>query len=116
MLGVDLDRRPGEVDGVASFEAACAAHGQPWPDTLTVQTPSGGQHLYFRTSRPIGSTSGGRSGLDPSVDTRGPGQRRGGYLVAPGSTVAGHPYTLTRDTDIQPLPAWLAALLDRSAR
>jgi hypothetical protein len=77
-----------------------------------VAIPHGSQHLFFRAGgRPIASTSGRRSPLGVGVDVRGPGRRLGGYLVGPGSVVDGLPYTVARDTAIQDLPAWLAALL-----
>jgi hypothetical protein len=44
VVGLDLDG----AAGIAAFEDASAAHGQPWPDTLTVSTPHGGRHLYWR--------------------------------------------------------------------
>jgi hypothetical protein len=113
VVGLDLDR----AGGAATFAAVCAAHGQPWPDTLTVRTPHGGLHLYFRApaGRVIASSSGGRAGLGPGVDVRGPGRRSGGYLVGPGFVVDGTPYVITRDTAIQALPRWLADLLDDQA-
>lgn len=111
VVGLDLDRRPG-LDGIAAFDRACAAAGKPWPDTLTVATPSGGRHLYFRAGgRPIASTSDCRSPLGPGIDTRGPGHRYGGYLVGPGSRVSAGAYVLARDVPIAALPAWLATLL-----
>lgn len=114
VVALDLDRHAGGANGAASFAAACASHGTSWPDTFTVRTPHGGMHLYFRVpaGRVIGSTSGGRSGLGPGIDTRGPGRYSGGYLVGPGSIVDGAPYVIERDTAIQELPAWLSSLLE----
>jgi Bifunctional DNA primase/polymerase, N-terminal len=113
VVGLDLDLHPGLPDGVARFHGLCDRHaGGPdcdgWPDTLTVVTASGGQHLYYRTAGlPIGSASGDRSPLGPGIDVRGPGRRSGGYLVGPGSTIAGRPYTVVRDTTIRD-PAGMA--------
>jgi hypothetical protein len=79
-----------------------------------VATPSDGLHLYFRVpaGRIITSTSGGRSGLGPGIDTRGPGRGgRGGYLIGLGSVVDGRPYIVDRDIPIAELPGWLADLL-----
>lgn len=108
------------VAGADSLTAACAAHGEPWPDTFTVATPSGGRHLYFRAPADgtvIGSTSGGKTPLGPGIDTRGPGAGgRGGYVVGPGSIVDGRRYEITRDLPIAPLPAWITTLLSRPAR
>jgi len=121
VIGLDLDRHRSpdateEADGAAVFAAACTAHAQAWPHTFTVATPHGGLHLYFRAGgRPIASTSGGRSGLGPGIDTRGPGRRLGGYLMAPGSLVAAGAYTVELDAPVMDLPPWLAAVLERSA-
>ncbi|MDG4857468.1 bifunctional DNA primase/polymerase [Streptomyces sp. T-3] len=68
--------------------ALAARLEQPWPKTLTVVTPSGGRHLHFGVPDgcTIGSYSGARSPLGPGVDLRGPGLRRGGYLIGPGKS------------------------------
>lgn len=110
VVGLDLDI---EGDGQAVLAALAARLGQPWPETLTVATPSGGRHLYFGVPDgcTIGSASGRRSPLGPGIDVRGPGLRTGGYLVGPGSVVDGKPYTIARDVPVLPLPAWLARLL-----
>lgn len=112
VVGLDLDRHGGP-DGIARFAALCTDRGEEWPDTLTVRTPSGGLHLYFRPAdgTVIGSTSGGRSRLGPGIDTRGPGRRTGGYLIGPGSVVAGRTYTIERAVPVAPLPTWLVELL-----
>ncbi|WP_372494533.1 bifunctional DNA primase/polymerase [Actinoallomurus purpureus] len=102
------------VRGADSLAAACAARGEPWPDTFTVGTPSGGSHLYFTAPAGvvIGSTSGGTTPLGEGVDTRGPGRGgRGGYVVGPGSLVDGRAYEVTRDAAIAPLPDWISAVL-----
>jgi hypothetical protein len=116
VLGVDLDVK--DIDGIARFSAICAEHDAPWPDTLTVRTPSGGMHLYF-TVEPggpfIGSTTGRdpHAPLGPGIDTRGPGAGgRGGYLVGPGSVIDGIAYTIEADLPIATVPGWLAGLLD----
>lgn len=110
---LDLDVK--EEDGQAVLAELAARGGQSWPETLTVATPSGGQHLYFRVPADctIGSVSGGRSPLGPGIDVRGPGRRRGGYLVGPGSIVGGLPYLMARDVPVAPLPDWITALLTR---
>ncbi|MFI9587814.1 bifunctional DNA primase/polymerase [Streptomyces sp. NPDC052236] len=97
--------------------AALAARvGEDWPDTLTVRTPSGGLHLYFRapgdcTVASVASVSGGRTALGLGIDVRGPGRRSGGYLIGPGSAVNGMPYAITRDVPILELPGWIAERL-----
>lgn len=113
VVGLDLDRHDGGPDGVATFAGLCADRGQLWPDTLTVATPHGGLHIYFRVPHgcTVLSTSHGRSGLGAGIDTRAPGRRSGGYLAGPGSVVDGHRYTITRAREIATLPPWLANLL-----
>lgn len=106
LVGIDLD--PG-ADGIATFAALCAARSQRWPDTLTVR-PS---PVRPGTERPNDSApSSVRSGLGPGIDTRGPGHRRGGYLIGPGSIVDGRPYLIAHDRVIRELPGWLTGLLE----
>jgi hypothetical protein len=80
--------------------------GQPYPGgTFTVQTPSGGLHLYYRA--PAGSelrNTAGRVGW--RIDSRG----HGGSIVAAGNTTRHGSYTVVRNDPIAPLPTWLAAL------
>ncbi|GHH25991.1 bifunctional DNA primase/polymerase [Streptomyces rubradiris] len=108
VVALDLDVH--DDDGQAVLAGLAARLGKPWPDTLTVATPSGGRHLYFRVSADctIGSSSGGRTALGPGIDVRGPGRRSGGYLVGPGSLVGGLPYTIVHDSPVAPLPNWIA--------
>jgi len=120
LVVIDLDiRKPGTVlppawaaegvrDGGDVFAVLCARAGQPFPNTYTVTTASGGTHLYFRHPEhgpALRNTRGdaGR-GLGPLIDTRA----HGGLVVAAGSTVDNRPYTALCDTDPEPLPLWLA--------
>jgi hypothetical protein len=88
------------------FASLCWRHGQPWPPaTFTVATP-GGRHLYF--AAPPGLRLGNTAGrLGWCIDTRA----SGGYVVAPGSIVAGHTYAVIDPAGPVPLPRWLAAQL-----
>ncbi|MET7945221.1 bifunctional DNA primase/polymerase [Micromonospora sp. NPDC005324] len=101
-------RWAGACDGLDVFGTLADRHGGI-DATYTVTTASGGSHLYYR--HPAGpalrNTTGDRGGMGWKVDTRA----HGGYVVAAGSTVAGHPYTVALDCDPAPLPAWLAGLL-----
>lgn len=115
VVGLDLDRHGGGApDGIATFAALCAARGEPWPATLTVATPHGGLHLYFRV--PAGRVITSVTGAWPGVDTRGPGRRSGGYLIGPGSVVDDRAYLIERAAPVAELPGWLAAALGRPAR
>ncbi len=97
-LVVDLDVKRGD-DGPANF----AALG-PCPDTFTVSTPSGGKHLYF-AHVPGARNSAGKIAL--GVDIRA----EGGYVVAPPTPG----YEVVRDGEAASAPAWLVALLTRTA-
>lgn len=105
------------VDGAATLAAVCERLGHRWPRTLTVATPSGGSHLYYRAPAGvmIASVSGGTSGLGEGIDVRAPGTGRGGYVVGPGSVVGGRRYEVAADEPVAPLPQWLAAVLSRRA-
>ena len=68
LVVIDVDRKPG-VDGGASLVALEERLG-PLPRTVTVETGSGGEHLYFRKpeSLPI-KNSAGKLGV--GIDVRG---------------------------------------------
>lgn len=110
VVGIDLDVKH---DGPTRFAAACAEAGRAWPQTFTVDTPSGGQHLYFRApaDRIVPSRSGASSPLGLGVDVRAPGKRLGSYLAGPGSVIAGRSYRIALDLPIMPLPKWLTEIL-----
>lgn len=95
---VDLDIKKGH-DGPAVYQALGLAL---WA-TMTVQTVSGGLHLYF--TGPPTANSAGRVG--DGIDTRGPA----GYVVAPGSTIDGVAYQLVYDVPLAPCPEIVLAKL-----
>jgi len=106
---LDIDDKEGNrgYDTLADLEAE---HG-PLPETLTVITGSGGNHLYFAypEHQTIRNDAGRR--LGSGLDIRG----EGGQVVAPGST---HPngtaYEFDADTEHltpAPAPQWLLTLL-----
>ncbi|GII20843.1 bifunctional DNA primase/polymerase [Planosporangium mesophilum] len=115
LVVVDLDvPKPGQTpppeagpcgDGDAVFAGMCHRAGQPYPaDTYAVTTGRGGTHLYYRhpdTGPQLRNTAGLLGWL---IDTRA----HGGYVVAAGSVAGSYPYTVARDADPAPLPAWLA--------
>lgn len=114
VVGLDLDRHAGKPDGVASFARLCGEHGEGWPSTFTVATPSGGGlHLYFRVSAVDGFAS--VIGWLPGVDIRGPGRKAGGYLAGPGSVTAAGRYVIAADVEVAPVPRWLSLLLPVAA-
>lgn len=81
---VDLDVKNGK-DGVANWLAAdrLSLHG------AVFRTPTGGYHLvFFDPDRTFRNTAGK---IGDGIDTRG----KGGYIVGPGSTIDGIPYTIS---------------------
>jgi len=106
---LDIDDKEGQrgYDTLADLEEQ---HG-PLPETLTVITGSGGNHLYFAypEHQTIRNDAGRR--LGSGLDIRG----EGGQVVAPGST---HPNGTTYEFDLDtehltpaPAPEWLLQLL-----
>ena len=78
---------------------------------MTVATPSGGEHLYFRNVEGL-RLPNSVGLLGPHVDTRA----AGGYVVAPGSKIGRSSYRLTRIEDPLPLPSWLLRSLQPPVR
>lgn len=114
IVALDLDVGHGDDNhhhGADVLERLCTEHGQPWPSTYTVTTPSGGMHLYYRA--PAG-TLGNRVRALPLIDVRD----KGGYVIAAGSTGTNGTYTAdtSEPTHPAPLPDWLAAALQPSKR
>jgi hypothetical protein len=98
----------GPASGADALERLCLAHGQRYPaGTYTVDTPSGGSHLYFTAPQAPVRNSAGR--LGPLIDVRADG----GYVVGDGSVIDGRRYAARGDflPLALPLPAWLARLL-----
>jgi Bifunctional DNA primase/polymerase, N-terminal len=95
-------------DGTASLALLCRAHGERYPDgTYTVDTPSGGCHLYFTAPATPVRNSAGRAG--PLIDIRADG----GYVVGAGSRIGERAYAARGDflPLTLPFPAWIARLL-----
>jgi hypothetical protein len=110
VYGVDLDawKEDRPTSGMETWRQI--SDGRQTPATLAVTTASGGWHLYY--AMPDGAnlrnTRGSESaGLGPSIDTRG----HGGFLVAPGSVVDGHPYRIARFAPVAAMPDWLLGRL-----
>jgi hypothetical protein len=98
----------GPSSGAAALELLCRAHGQRYPSaTYTVDTPSGGCHLYFTAPAQAVRNSAGR--LGPFIDIRADG----GYVVGDGSRAGGRAYAVRGDVLplTLPFPEWLARLL-----
>jgi hypothetical protein len=102
LLCVDLDMKA-DVDGLASLRAL--APDDPfaeWENTLTIETPSGGRHLYYKTD-PERRIPNSVAKLGPGIDIRGDG----GYVVGPGSEVGGKTYIVINKAPIADAPTWL---------
>ena len=98
----------GPASGAASLERLSRAHGQRYPDgTYSVDTPSGGCHLYFTAPGTPVRNSAGR--LGPLIDIRADG----GYVIGAGSRIGSRAYAARGDVLplTLPFPGWLARLL-----
>jgi hypothetical protein len=97
LVVLDVDCKNG-ARGFESLAALEAVHGE-LPDTFTVNTPSGGRHAYFSTTRDLRNSA---SALAEGIDIRGVG----GFVVGPGSTIGGQEYVaVAGDHPIAPVPA-----------
>ncbi|WP_338602626.1 bifunctional DNA primase/polymerase [Saccharopolyspora sp. SCSIO 74807] len=122
LVVLDLDRKPKTpqpathdvptlaADGLEALHALTAAEGVAWPETLTIETPSGGRHLYFRAPNGLEVTSDATGRVGHQIDLRA----HGGYVVAPGSEITAPPEDssgryarVSHAVDIAPLPDWL---------
>jgi bifunctional DNA primase/polymerase-like protein len=96
----------GARDGLDVLARLARERGERISATLSVRTPSGGLHLYFRA--PGGISLGNTTGkLGWHIDTRG----IGGYVVGPGSVGSAGAYTILRERAIAPLPGWMTEAL-----
>jgi hypothetical protein len=110
---IDLDVARAELDGPASgsdaLQRLCRTSGQRYPGgTYTVDTPSGGCHLYFTAPKTPVRNSAGR--LGPLIDIRADG----GYVIGDGSRIGERTYAARGGVLplALPLPAWIARLLN----
>jgi hypothetical protein len=121
LLVVDLDqpKNPGDLapepwrgrgaaNGAEVLALVADGRAADLPDTYTVTTPTGGQHLYFHQTTSELGNSAGRIGW--KIDTRG----HGGYVVGAGSITANGRYLATSTAAPQPLPTWITDALAAS--
>jgi KaiC/GvpD/RAD55 family RecA-like ATPase len=97
LLVLDVDVKNGKK-GLQTLAELDTFEGVP--ETFTVETASGGLHLYFRPENPV-ANSAGRIG--DGLDIRGDG----GYVVAAGSVIDGRQYTVKKMSVVAEAPAWL---------
>lgn len=95
MIVVDVDVKNGGYDSLNLLEIQ---HG--FPSTLVTQTPTGGQHIFYKSNDRAANSVGA---LGRGLDIRS----YGGYVVGPGSTVAAGDYSFGIDAPIADAPAWL---------
>lgn len=108
---IDLDVKD-DRNGIETI-AKLAKAGKTLPPCPTVETPSGGRHLYFRMTpglkNVVGVTGAGR-GLGPGVDFRA----KGGFVVAPPSALPNGAYRWLvppMTPNFPRLPDWALAML-----
>jgi len=105
LIVIDLDDKDGK-SGSKAYAELCEAESNV--DTLMVQTPTGGAHLYFRV--PEGRTlKTSASALATGIDTRAVG----GFVVASGSVTPQGVYSTIVDIEIAECPKWIADRLQR---
>lgn len=83
-------------------------------DTLRVQTPSGGVHVYLKTDLARGNRVDTIEGF-PGIDLRG----ENGYVVGPGSTIDERSYAGAHKSGVCALaysPTWLNDVLDTTPK
>ena len=87
LVVIDVDNKNGKngPEALAEWQFINGA----LPTTMTVQTPSGGYHLYYKVERPLQN----KTNVIEGIDVRG----KGGYVVAPGSIINGVAYTIEKD-------------------
>jgi hypothetical protein len=104
--------RFGITTGGDVLDHLAGAHGGTITPTYTVQTVSGGTHLYYQapdTTRRFTNTAGKIGWL---IDTRA----HGGYVAAPPTAIGSSCYEITDDRPPAPLPMFLLDLLNRDPR
>jgi virulence-associated protein E/bifunctional DNA primase/polymerase-like protein len=101
---LDLDVKPDRNGVTALLEHAA---GRAIPDTLSVVTPTGGVHLYFRLPPDVHVPSS--RGILPGVDVRG----EGGYVVGPGSPHRNGGVYREEPGELADPPSWLLELVVR---
>ena len=111
LIVIDVDTKPGK-NGAATMARFI------WPRTLTVRTPSGGLHYYYRQTNAVRfrTSTCPLFGEEPDVDAPG-------YVLLPGSTLDGSgkndtagDYAVIDDAPIALAPDFLAEWLERGER
>ncbi len=112
LLVMDVDDKPGKV-GAATLARLIGLHGS-LPRTLTVRTPSGGRHFYFKQTNTVRFLTGSQNTFGTDIDCPG-------YVVIPGSVLRDPeqypgPYVVEDDAPIAYAPDWFAIYLQQAER
>lgn len=99
---IDVDNKDGK-NGSLSLESL-ELRNSDLPVTLTVRTPTGGNHVYL-AAPPGAYIPNSASKIGEGLDIRGDG----GYVVGPGSTIDGKRYECVVSAPTASAPQWLAA-------
>ena len=102
LIVADVDVKHGKRGDLSLLQLEM--DGFDLPPTLTVSTPSGGRHLFYRTSKAL------RQGVDVlgiGLDIRS----LGGYVVGPSSVIDGKEYAVSHAAPIAQAPEWLVQRL-----
>ena len=105
LIVIDSDEKPGKV-GAATMARFI------WPRTLTVRSPSGGRHLYYRQTNVVRFVTSKCPLFGEGSDVDAPG-----YVLLPGSVLdSGGEYVVIDDAPIALAPDFLAEYLTRAER
>lgn len=100
IIVLDVDDRNGGNESLRELEKQ---YGE-LPKTLSVVTPGGGQHYYFRYNDSMGEIHNTAGYPAPGCDIRA----QNGYVLAPPSiNDKGKRYEVDERSPIAPMPAWL---------
>ena len=108
ILVIDIDVK-GTDDGLGSWDTL--VDGRDLPDTYTVQTPSGGKHIYFQWDDSLDFTK--IPDLAPGVEVIGSRQC---CTIAGSFYASGASYRLEHDGEFAPAPDWLLTLIKQAKK
>lgn len=96
IIVLDLEFYKLDADGIVANPFIKLYGEQPTFNTLTVASPSGGLHYYFKYDEDIKQISNATLEIDTRCE--------GGYIVGPGSKINGNEYKIINDTTINTIP------------